>query len=87
MNTERTIADLTVNEFKALMTDVVMKANSINQWDRLLRLKQVLEIYPVSKSHWYEGVQSGKYPQSVKLSDGITAWRESEIQNLIKEAK
>lgn len=51
-----------------------------------LRLKQVLEVFPVSKSHWYEGVKAGKYPAAIKLSPGVTAWRASDIRQLIEEA-
>jgi len=51
-----------------------------------LRLKQVLEVFPVSKSHWYEGCKSGKYPAPIKLSSQITVWRASDIRKLIEEA-
>lgn len=51
-----------------------------------LRLKQVLEVFPVSKTHWYEGVKAGKYPAAIKLSPGITVWRASDIRQLIEEA-
>lgn len=50
---------------------------------RLLRLPQVLEILPVSKSHFWQGVKDGRYPAPVKLSERITCWRESEIQALV----
>ena len=36
--------------------------------EKLLRLKQVLEVIPVSKSSWWAGVKDGKYPASVKKS-------------------
>jgi predicted DNA-binding transcriptional regulator AlpA len=48
-----------------------------------VRLDGVLRVYPVSRSHWYEGVRSGRYPQPVKLSERITAWRASDIRKLI----
>lgn len=51
---------------------------------RLLRLPQVLELFPVKKSKWYEGVKKGVYPQPVRLSAQIVAWVESEIQELIQ---
>jgi prophage regulatory protein len=51
--------------------------------DRLLRLRQVLEIIPVSRSTWWAGVKSGKYPQSVKLGGKATFWRASDIYALI----
>jgi len=59
-----------------------MPCNSI---DNFLRLKDVLKIYPVSKSTWWAGVKSGKFPASVKLSERTTAWRLSDIKKLIEE--
>lgn len=51
--------------------------------DRLLRLPQVLEILPVSKSHFWEGVKEGRYPSPLKLSSRVTVWRESAIRALV----
>jgi prophage regulatory protein len=39
-------------------------------------------IIPVSKSTWWAGVKSGRYPQPVKLSERCTAWRVRDILNL-----
>ena len=39
---------------------------------------------PVSKSTWWEGVHSGRYPQPVKLGPRITAWRVEDMQTLIE---
>jgi len=50
-----------------------------------IRLPQVLSIYPVSKSTWWEGIRVGKYPQGVKLSGRVTAWRVQDIRRLIEE--
>ena len=38
---------------------------------------------PVSKSTWWEGVRSGRYPRPVKLGPRITAWRVEDIIKLI----
>lgn len=51
-----------------------------------IRLSTVLKIIPVSKSTWWAGIQSGRYPQSVKLAKRITAWRVEEIRNLINNS-
>ena len=40
-------------------------------------------IIPVSKSTWWCGVRSGRYPKSVKLGPRITAWRVEDIIDLI----
>lgn len=50
----------------------------------LLRLPQVLKIFPVSKSTWWSGVKTGRYPAPVKPSRRTTAWRHSDIMDLIE---
>lgn len=44
-------------------------------------------LIPVSKSTWWNGVRSGRYPQPVRtLGERITAWRVEDIRNLIRQA-
>jgi prophage regulatory protein len=38
---------------------------------------------PISRSSWWAGVASGRYPQSVKLGPRITAWRVEDIHELL----
>ena len=40
---------------------------------------------PVSKSTWWAGVRSGRYPKPVKLGPRITAWRVEDIRDLIEK--
>lgn len=42
-------------------------------------------IIPVSKSTWWLGVKTGRYPQPVKLGPRITAWRVEDIRALIAQ--
>ena len=50
-----------------------------------LRLPQILAIIPVSKSTWWSGVRSGRYPQPTRaLGERITAWRVEDIRSLIE---
>jgi len=49
-----------------------------------LRLPQVLAVFPVSKSTWWAGVRTGRYPAAVKLSARTTAWRAEDIRALIE---
>jgi len=49
-----------------------------------LRLPQVLAIFPISRSAFWAGVKSGKYPQPVKLSPRCTAWRAEDIHALLR---
>lgn len=44
-------------------------------------------VIPVSKSTWWEGVRTGRYPQPVRtLGLRITAWRVEDIRALIEAA-
>lgn len=44
-------------------------------------------IIPVSKSTWWAGVRSGRYPQPTRaLGERITAWPVESIRALIKQA-
>ena len=54
-----------------------------NQDVALLRLPKVLELIPVSRSHWWAGVASGRYPSPVRLSTRCVAWKISDIRSLI----
>ena len=50
-----------------------------------VRLPQILAHIPVSRSTWWAGCKSGKYPQPIKLSENITAWKVEDIRALIEE--
>lgn len=38
---------------------------------------------PVSRSSWWAGVKSGRYPKPIKLGPRTTAWRIEDIDALI----
>jgi predicted DNA-binding transcriptional regulator AlpA len=48
-----------------------------------VRLPVVLSVFPVCRSTWWAGVKSKKFPQPVKLSTRIVAWKVSDIRALI----
>jgi predicted DNA-binding transcriptional regulator AlpA len=53
----------------------------------LMRLSQILAPggpIPVSKSTWWAGVRSGRFPKPVKLGPRITAWRTEDILALVE---
>jgi predicted DNA-binding transcriptional regulator AlpA len=53
----------------------------------LLRLSEILAPrgpIPVSRSAWWAGVASGRYPKPVKLGPRITAWRAADIRALVE---
>lgn len=49
----------------------------------LLRVRQVLERIPISRSAWWLGVAEGRYPKPIKLGPRTTAWKEQDIDELI----
>jgi len=46
--------------------------------------KQYPALVPVSRSSWWAGVKSGRYPAAIKLGPRTTAWRVSDIRALIE---
>ena len=63
----------------------------MSQGISFLRLSQIVRtknsvgnpLLPISKSSWWAGVRSGKFPAPVKLGPRTTAGRSSEIADLI----
>ena len=57
-----------------------------------LRLPQILgnkksnpiipPIIPISKSSWWEGIRTGKFPKPIKLGPRSTAWSIEDIRSL-----
>jgi len=43
-------------------------------------------IIPISKSSWWLGVKTGRYPQPFKLGPRTTVWRVSDIRELISRS-
>lgn len=56
--------------------------NSPNR--RFLRITDVLDLIPVSRSRWYAGIKNGEFPAPVKISANISAWRSEDIDALIE---
>jgi prophage regulatory protein len=51
-----------------------------------VRLPAILAVFPVSRSTWWAGVKSGRFPQPVKLGPRLTAWKVADIRRLLSEA-
>jgi predicted DNA-binding transcriptional regulator AlpA len=49
-----------------------------------MRLRQILTLVPISKSAWWEGCKSGRFPKPVKLGPRTTAWRAEDIAALVQ---
>lgn len=58
--------------------------NLILPQEGFLRLNQVLQIFPVCKSAWYQGVQAGRYPAPVKLGARAAGYRVEDIRALLE---
>ena len=58
----------------------VMPNHSLLTEDRLIRLPQVREIYPPSRSTIYADIGAGIFPKPVKLGPMISAWSEKKIR-------
>lgn len=50
-----------------------------------LRLEQVLKLIPVSKTTWWNGCKSGRFPRPYKLGSRITAWKASEVYECLEK--
>jgi predicted DNA-binding transcriptional regulator AlpA len=48
-----------------------------------LRLPQILEIFPIGKSTWWEGCRTRRFPKPVKLCPRTTVWRAEDIRAFI----
>ena len=55
----------------------------IDPESELWRLPAVLAHVPISRSSWFAGVRSGRYPKPVRLSERRVAWRASDIRSFV----
>lgn len=51
-----------------------------------VRLPQILALIPISKSSWWAGIKSGKYPKQIKLGEKTSVWRAEDIWSLIERS-
>ena len=51
----------------------------------LVRLPTILQLIPVSKTTWWAGVKSGRFPKPVKLGPQTTCWYWQDILSLIEK--
>jgi predicted DNA-binding transcriptional regulator AlpA len=53
----------------------------------LLRVNQILQFIPISRSSWWAGVKSGRYPKPFKLSERTTVWKSQDIKSICEGLK
>jgi prophage regulatory protein len=51
------------------------------------RRKGIPALIPVSKSSWWAGVRSNRYPKPVKLGPRTTAWAVEDLRALIASTR
>ena len=57
-------------------------------WQILGDKKNTPALIPISRSSWWAGVRSGRFPKPTKmLGKRITAWRIADIKDLIERAE
>ena len=49
---------------------------------RLYRIKQVLEVIPVSKTTWWNGVRDGRFPKPIK-NGRMTFWKSEDLESFM----
>ena len=64
--------------------------------EHFLRIRQIIgdananppiaPIIPISRSAWWSGCKSGKYPRPIKLGPRTTVWHASDVYKLVEEA-
>jgi len=60
------------------------EAGFLRVWQIVGDVKRgVSPLIPISKSAWWTGVKTGRYPAAVKLSPRTTVWRVEDIRKLI----
>lgn len=51
----------------------------------MLRLPQVQQRVPLSRSEIYQRIKEGQFPKQIRLSHKVALWKESEIDAWISE--
>ena len=50
-----------------------------------VRLAQILDVVPISRSSWWQGIKEGRFPRPLKLGPRTTVWRVEDIRALITD--
>lgn len=76
-------ADMTERTLSATWKEVQMKDIDHNTDSDLLRLKQVLQIIPISRSKIYADIKAQRFPAPCKFGR-LSFWRRSDVAELVK---
>lgn len=50
---------------------------------RLIRLKELLTLVPLSRSTIYDRMAAGTFPRSLDLGGGVVAWRLGDVEEWV----
>ena len=45
-----------------------------------MRIRQILSIFPIASSTWWDGCRDGRFPKPIKLGPRTTVWRAEDIR-------
>jgi len=62
-----------------------MSAEKVWPEEGLVRLPDVLQVIPVSRSTWLRGVHSGRYPSPKRIGLRAVAWDVTELRRCLEE--
>lgn len=62
-----------------------MKSTTPTEQEQFIRLPRIIEISGLGRSTIWSYVKMGKFPVPIKLSERVTVWRLSEINQWIEE--
>jgi predicted DNA-binding transcriptional regulator AlpA len=48
-----------------------------------LRIRQILSIFPICSSTWWDGCKEGRFPRPIKLGPRTTVWKAEDIRAFI----
>jgi predicted DNA-binding transcriptional regulator AlpA len=54
---------------------------------KCLREKELLTVIPFSKSTLWRNVQNGTFPKPIKLSEKVTAWSMTEVEDWLSKKR
>lgn len=53
--------------------------------DAVIRLPDVLRLFPVGKSTWWDGIRKGVYPKPIELGPRARGWRLGDVLALTRK--
>ena len=53
--------------------------------DRFMRAKEVMQVTGLTKATLYRRIEEGQFPKQVRLGPAIVAWRQSEVEEWMKD--